>query len=61
MSSNNTPKYEQRYIEIILDNVLNEEKHRARIGKIKKNDYVKNGVKSCKKLNRQIKRPTFDR
>ena len=38
MSSNNTPKYEQRYIEIILDNVLNEEKHRARIGKIKKND-----------------------
>lgn len=61
MLSNKTPKYEQRYIEVILDNVLKEERNQAKIGKIKKNDYLKNGVKACKKLNRKLNRPTLDR
>ena len=61
MSLKQTPKYEQRYIEVLLNNVLKEERNQAKIGKIKKNDYLKNGVKACKNLNKQLKRPTFDR
>ena len=57
----NISKYEQRYIEVLLDNVLKEERNRAKIGKIKKNHYLKSGLKACKKLNKQLDRPTFDR
>ena len=54
-------RYEERFIKLLLDNVLKDERHQAKIGKIKKNDYLKNGGKVCRKLNRQIKRPTFER
>ena len=54
-------KYEERFIKSLLGNLVDEDKKQAKFGKIKKNDYLKNSVKACKKLNRQLKRPTFDR
>ena len=54
-------RYEERYIKQLLDNVLKEERNQAKIGKIKRNDYLKNGTKACKKLNKKLNRPTFDR
>ena len=47
-------------IKTILVDLINEDKMQGKGKKVKKGDYLKNGVKACKKLNKQLDRPTFD-
>ena len=54
-------KYEERYIKTFLDTLIEEDKKREKLGQVKKNDYLKNGVKACKYLNKKLGRRTFDR
>lgn len=61
MQKNQQYKYEERYIKTLLNTLIEEDKKRERFGQVKKNDYLKNGVKACKNLNKKLNRPTFDR
>ena len=59
--NNQTPKYEESLIQRLLVDLVNEYKKQESDKKVKKGDYLKNGLKACKKLNKQLDRPTFDR
>ncbi len=59
--NNQTPHYEERLIQRLLVDLINEDKMQGKSNNKKKGDYLKNGVKACKKLNKKLDRPTFDR
>lgn len=61
MDNNQTPKYDESLIKSMLSELINEDNMQGKGKKDKKGDYLKNGVKACKKLNKQLDRPTFDR
>lgn len=61
MAENQTPKYEVCFIQKLLSNLISEDKMHEKHKKQPKGDYLTNGVKACKKLNKQLNRPTFDR
>ena len=61
MNINQTPKYEESLIKTMLAELINEDKMECKTKKQPKGDYLKNGLKACKNLNKQLDRPTFDR
>lgn len=61
MDNNQTPKYDESLIKTMLVELINEDKMQSKTKKQPKYDCLTNGLKACKKLNKQLDRPTFDR
>ena len=59
--NNPVTKYEERFIKSLLVNLINEDKKQTKNKNKIKGSYLDNGLKACKKLNKQLARPTFDR
>ena len=54
-------RYDERFIKLLLNDLVNEDKKQERFNQVRKGNYLKNSLKACKKLNKQLDRPTFDR
>ena len=60
MNKNQAPQYELSLIQKLLADLISEDKMQVKSKKRTKGDYLTNGVKACKELNKQLDRPTFD-
>ncbi|MBQ7880265.1 MAG: hypothetical protein IJ358_00255 [Clostridia bacterium] len=61
MSKNQTPKYEVGLIQRLLTALIKEDKMQGKSNETVKGDYLENGLKACKKFNKELDRSTFDR